>query len=154
MAGGWWSTAKAHELAGRWGLSLSAIKWSSAEASRQLKMSRGDLDEQRETNLGRLEAAYTLAMGSGDALAAVTAVKAIAQVDGTLAPKKSAETDASGKDLPRTPPLPPQLQALAQDPRFIRLWALLGARPTPAQLEQLQAGTAPETIAALLPPKG
>lgn len=104
---GMWSSKMARQLAGEWGISTDMVRRSSAEASRLVKLSRGDLDEQREANIARAESAYEAAMTCGDWKAAIAAIKQIAEITGTAAPAKFALTDKAGNDL-----LPPEIRQL------------------------------------------
>lgn len=159
MAQGRWSKLKALQYANVWAVSPKTVANYASNANnlrRQVAGARGLKSAQRRT-LDQLQAAYELAMANGDAKAATMAAKTMGEIQGAF-PSKHAGKGAQqpGPGVPA--PLPPAVQELAESPEALRLWALIGKRPSKAQVAQLSAGATAEQVAEaagrLLKPPG
>jgi hypothetical protein len=101
---GRWSRHRALMLANLWAVSPLTIRdyaTDAARLARQLKGADG-LKALRRKVEAQLDTAFEMAVASGDAKAAVQAAKALGDLGGVFAPKRVAQTDAQGKDVPTT----------------------------------------------------
>lgn len=133
MARAQWSPAKAGELADRWGTTVSTVRKRSAEASRRVHASLGEV---REEVIGRtlpqLEQGMANALACADFSGMASLAKVIVQITGAAAPAKVAITDTKGNDAPSW------LQNV--DPRLVLAFVAEHQRPpTAAELEGLRA---------------
>lgn len=157
---GRWTKHRALMLANLWAVAPATIKGyanDAARLARQLKGADG-LKALRRKVEARLDHAFEMAVANGDAKAAVQAARALGDLGAVFGQKRT------GKDAPQPAPgapapLPPAVQQVAEHPEALRFWALVGKRPTPAQVAQFAAGATAEQVAqaagvSLSPPGG
>lgn len=89
MASGRWVTGQtARELAEEWGLTVSTVEETSAEASRALKLSLGDAEEIKARWIATLEHNAAKASAAGEYTAVPRSLEVAAKLAGLNAPEK------------------------------------------------------------------
>lgn len=145
MSQGRWSKTKILQYANLWAVSFKTVANYACEANRMRKELRGaqGIKSAARVTRDQLQAAYELAMAVGDVKAAVSAARALGELQGAF-PSKSV-----GKGDDKAAPgavVPPQFTEFVEHPELLRFWTLTSLRPTPAQKRAILDGTPVEEV--------
>lgn len=133
-----WTAAKAVELSGKWGVSMSTVQTSSAEASRIVRGAMGSREDIAQALVSRLDRAVLMGEAQGDVKGITGALMAQAKLLGLEAPQKVAMTKADGSDLSLWPEHMREAMATGDGPLIA--WLIgLGRIPSVQEIEGWKA---------------